>query len=155
MLAAILGIDLGTKCGWAYLHSKQDKGVALISGVWDCSIKTGVDSPSLRFTKFERQLDDLLSLGPDLVAYEIVHAHRGVQAGHMYGAFQAKLFERCERMGVPVKGFAVQTIKKFATGKGNADKEAVIAAVRGWGFSPKDDNEADAIALSRLVWEDM
>ena len=44
----------------------------------------------------------------------------------------------------------VGTIKRFATGKGNADKAAMIAAVRGRGFEPADDNEADAIAI--LLW---
>ena len=42
------------------------------------------------------------------------------------------------------------TIKRFITGKGNADKEAVMAAVRARGFHPADDNEADAIAI--LLW---
>ena len=37
-----------------------------------------------------------------------------------------------------------------ATGKGNADKQAMIAAVRERGFEPADDNEADAIAI--LLW---
>jgi Holliday junction resolvasome RuvABC endonuclease subunit len=36
------------------------------------------------------------------------------------------------------------------TGKGYADKAAVIAAVRARGFSPADDNEADALAI--LLW---
>ena len=35
-------------------------------------------------------------------------------------------------------------------GKGNADKRAVIDAVRRIGFGPADDNEADALAL--LHW---
>jgi hypothetical protein len=35
-------------------------------------------------------------------------------------------------------------------GKGNADKAAVIAAIRARGFSPVDDNEADALAI--LLW---
>jgi hypothetical protein len=43
----------------------------------------------------------------------------------------------------------VGTIKKHATGKGNAGKDAVIAAVRAWSFDPVDDNEADALALLR------
>ena len=42
------------------------------------------------------------------------------------------------------------TIKKHATGKGNAGKDAVIAAMRAAGFKPSDDNEADALAL--LAW---
>jgi Holliday junction resolvasome RuvABC endonuclease subunit len=44
----------------------------------------------------------------------------------------------------------VGTIKRFATGKGNAGKEAVVAAVRSRGFARADENEADAIAL--LLW---
>ena len=39
---------------------------------------------------------------------------------------------------------------RFIAGKGNADKQAVIAAVKGRGFTPVDDNEADAIAI--LLW---
>jgi Holliday junction resolvasome RuvABC endonuclease subunit len=44
----------------------------------------------------------------------------------------------------------VGTIKKHATGKGNAGKQAVIAAMQAKGYHPKDDNEADALAL--LTW---
>jgi Holliday junction resolvasome RuvABC endonuclease subunit len=44
----------------------------------------------------------------------------------------------------------VGTIKRHITGKGNADKSAVIAAVKMLGFNPADDNEADALAL--LHW---
>ena len=44
----------------------------------------------------------------------------------------------------------VGTIKRHIAGKGNADKAAVIDAVRGWASQPADDNEADALAL--LTW---
>jgi len=44
----------------------------------------------------------------------------------------------------------VGTIKRFIAGKGNADKAAVIEAVRARGYHPADDNEADAIAI--LLW---
>ena len=44
----------------------------------------------------------------------------------------------------------VGTIKRHITGKGNADKQAVIAAVQGARLRPADDNEADALAL--LHW---
>lgn len=39
---------------------------------------------------------------------------------------------------------------KHATGQGNANKDAMIEAVKARGFKPQDDNEADAIAL--LLW---
>ena len=51
---------------------------------------------------------------------------------------------------VTVLGVPVGTIKRHATGKGNANKDAMIAAVRSWGYTPVDDNEADALAL--LHW---
>ena len=51
---------------------------------------------------------------------------------------------------MPYEGVPVGTIKRFATGRGNADRSAVIAAMRARGFAPADDNEADALAL--LLW---
>ena len=52
--------------------------------------------------------------------------------------------------GVPYEGVPVGTIKRVATGKGNANTDAMIAAAQARGFSPADDNEADAIAI--LFW---
>jgi Holliday junction resolvasome RuvABC endonuclease subunit len=55
-------------------------------------------------------------------------------------------------MGVPVG-----TVKKTATGRGNASKEDMMAAARArWpGWEPVDDNEADArwvvVAAAREV----
>ena len=44
----------------------------------------------------------------------------------------------------------VGTIKKHATGKGNASKDEMVASARARGHAPTDDNEADALAL--LHW---
>ena len=55
-----------------------------------------------------------------------------------------------EDVSHPYEGVPVGTIKRFATGKGNADKAAIIAAMKARGFNPADDNEADALAL--LLW---
>jgi Holliday junction resolvasome RuvABC endonuclease subunit len=44
----------------------------------------------------------------------------------------------------------VGTIKRHATGKGNAGKGEVLAAMRQRGHAPADDNEADALAI--LYW---
>lgn len=51
----------------------------------------------------------------------------------------------------PYCGVPVGSIKKRATGKGNAEKAAMVAAVRSMGFEPSDDNEADALALLAMV----
>lgn len=56
----------------------------------------------------------------------------------------------CEQHNIPYQGVPVGTIKKNATGKGNAGKQEMIAAAIKRGHAPGDDNEADALAL--LHW---
>ncbi|MGB3624235.1 MAG: hypothetical protein WA989_00305, partial [Henriciella sp.] len=82
--------------------------------------------------------------------YEQVRRHAGTDASHLYGGWLAILEVWCEQNSVAYQGVPVGTIKRHATGKGNAPKEAMIAAARARGFSPADDNEADAIAI--LIW---
>lgn len=87
---------------------------------------------------------------PDLIgmiAFEEVRRHIGTDAAHSYGGYLAILTEWCELHKVPYQGVPVGTIKRHITGKGNANKDVVMGAVIGMGFSPKDDNEADALAL--------
>ena len=48
------------------------------------------------------------------------------------------------------QGVPVGTIKRHATGKGNASKDEMIAAMRALGHAVTDDNEADALAI--LHW---
>ena len=59
------------------------------------------------------------------------------------------LLELCESLDIPVITFNVKDIKKFATGNGNADKNAMInAALTRWGVDcGDDDNAADAIHI--------
>jgi hypothetical protein len=73
-----------------------------------------------------------------------------VDASHVYGGLMASLTSWGELRGIPYEGVPVGTIKRQATGRGNAPKQAMIDAARARGFSPADDNEADAIAI--LHW---
>jgi Holliday junction resolvasome RuvABC endonuclease subunit len=75
---------------------------------------------------------------------------RGHQRCPLYGGFLGTLTAWCEEHEIPYEGVPVATIKRFATGRGKADKAAMVAAIRAHGFAPADDNEADAIAL--LLW---
>jgi Holliday junction resolvasome RuvABC endonuclease subunit len=84
------------------------------------------------------------------VYFEEIRRHAGTDAAHVHGGLLATLTSWCEQRSLPYQGVPVGTIKRFATGKGNADKQAMIAAVRERGFEPADDNEADAIAI--LLW---
>ncbi len=142
-MTTILALDLGTTTGWAMLC--------------DGTITSGSESfkPSrfegggMRFLKFKRWLADTKACtdGIDAVYFEEVRRHAGVDAAHAYGGFMAHLTAWCEHHQIPYQGVPVGTIKKHATGKGNANKDAMIAAAMALGFGPQDDNEADALAL--------
>lgn len=143
----MLALDLGTKTGWAL---RAHDGL-LTSGT--VSFKPGrFDGGGMRFLRFTNWLTEIDRLsGPiEAIWFEEVRRHAGADASHIYGGLLATLTAWAELHGVPYAGVPVGTIKQHATGKGNSDKAAVIAAVRAHGFSPADDNEADAIAI--LLW---
>ncbi len=147
MRGAMLALDLGTSTGWA-LKTGDD----FISSGTASFKHTRFDGGGMRFLRFRRWLEQLdIDAGPiEAVYFEEVRRHVGTDAAHVYGGLLAVLTAWCEEHLVAYQGVPVGTIKRFITGKGNADKAAVIDAVRKVGFSPVDDNEADAIAI--LCW---
>jgi len=84
------------------------------------------------------------------VYFEEVRRHLSTDAAHVHGGLLATLTAWCEQRASAYHGVPVGTIKRHITGRGNADKAAVIEAVCARGYSPADDNEADAIAI--LLW---
>lgn len=109
----------------------------------------------MRFVRLRKYLREVLAgLGKgDCVAYEEVRRHLGTDAAHIYGGIIAIVSEECESAGIPYRGVPVATVKKYATGKGNADKVAMCAeAAKRWGgeWPLKRQDEADArfIALT-------
>jgi Holliday junction resolvasome RuvABC endonuclease subunit len=105
----------------------------------------------MRFLRFGFWLDEMRGMGLSAVYFEEVRRHLSTDSAHSYGGLMATLTAWCERHGIPYQGVPVGTIKKHATGKGNAGKADVIAAMVAAGFNPKDDNEADALALLRCA----
>lgn len=153
----VLGIDPGTKCGWAVVSG----GRLLASGVWDLSPQRH-EGGGMRYLRFRRLLRDALEdSGAEVVGYEEVRNHMvkskgmkkasfAVDAAHTYGAIVGMLQTVCEEGEVPYMGIPVGTIKKFATGKGNANKKAMLDAAneRFADRKFKDDNEADAVFVA-------
>lgn len=140
----ILALDLGTTTGWAL----RDQDGAIVSG--SQSFKPSrYEGGGMRFVKFRRWLGELTEGELSQVVFEEVRRHAGVDAAHVYGGFLAHLTSWCETRNIPYEGVPVGTIKRFATGRGNADKQAMIEAARKAGFDPSDDNQADAIGLLR------
>ena len=145
--SSILALDLGTTTGWA-LGSII---APILSGT--VSFKPSrYDGGGMRFVRFRNWLNQLHADSETISAvyFEEVRRHAGTDAAHIYGGFLACLGAWCEEHAIAYQGVPVGTIKRFATGKGNADKASMIAALNARGFSPSDDNEADAIAI--LLW---
>jgi Holliday junction resolvasome RuvABC endonuclease subunit len=143
----ILALDLGTTTGWALRTSDS----RITSGTITFK-PSRFEGGGMRYLRFRRWLAEIADLAGGLgrIAFEEVRSHAGTDAAHIYGGFLGQLTAWCEERAIPYEGVPVGTIKRFATGKGNAGKEAVIAAMRARGFAPADDNEADALAL--LLW---
>jgi Holliday junction resolvasome RuvABC endonuclease subunit len=143
MTQTLLALDLGTTTGWALRTSDR----RIVSGTQSFKPQR-FEGGGMRFLRFVRWLDELQTLSGVLhqLAFEEVRRHASTDAAHAYGGFLGQLTAWCEQRQIPYQGVPVGTIKKHATGKGNANKDAMLDAVRGWGYGPVDDNEADAIA---------
>lgn len=145
-MGSLLALDLGTTTGWALQH----EGGQIISGT--VNLKPGrYDGGGMRYLRFRHWLDEMSHIGHCTVLFEEVRRHVGTDAAHVYGGFLATLSSWCEEEGWPYQGIPVGTIKRAATGRGNATKEQVLSAVRSRGFVPTDSNEADALAMILFV----
>jgi len=142
----LIAFDLGTKCGYAARINGQ-----INSGTMDLAPARSrkAEGGGMRYMRFREKLETLLAEAQkvEVAVFENIRRHMGVDAAHVYGGLLATLTSECERRKIPYEGVGVQDIKRFVTGRGNASKEEVIAAVETLGFNPIDDNEADAIAL--------
>ena len=145
--ASILALDLGTTTGWAL----RDAAGNITSGTVSFR-PSRYDGGGIRYLRFRSWLDGIAAHAGQVgaVHFEEVRRHVGTDAAHVFGGLLATLSAWCEQCGIAYQGVPVGTIKRFIVGKGNADKQTMITAVRNRGFKPTDDNEADAIAI--LLW---
>ena len=147
MARSILALDLGTSTGWAL----QSPDGTITSGTVSFR-PSRYDGGGMRYVRFRAWLDGVADDEPDIAAihFEEVRRHLSTDSSHIYGGQLATLTAWCEQRSIAYQGVPVGTIKRFITGKGNADKIAVTEAIRARGYSPADDNEADAISI--LLW---
>ena len=143
----ILTLDLGTTIGWALRPQNGQTAHGFVSFK-----SQRFEGGGMRFLRFKHWLAEIKTMTGEInaVYFEEVRRHVGVDAAHVYGGLMATLTTWCEHHRIPYQGVPVGTIKKHATGKGNAVKAEVIAAMRALGHPVTDDNEADALAI--LHW---
>jgi crossover junction endodeoxyribonuclease RuvC len=148
----ILGIDPGTQCGWAII----DGETRIDSGTWDLKNKEH-EGAGFRYLKVRRYLLALIiEHNPAMLSFEVVRSHKGTAAAHVYGGIVGQVKSVCEEVCLPFKGVDVGTVKKLATGKGNAGKPAMVkAANKRWACKVGDDNEADALWVAEALRVEM
>ena len=138
----ILALDIATKTGWATNTS---------SGTWELKPNRG-ESEGMRVVRFKAKVKEIITLeGIDLVVYERpagMHKSSIMVASEMVGVLK----DLCEELKIDYAAYSASEIKKFATGKGNANKEAMVsAAVNHFSIPIMDDNHADALWLLEMV----
>ena len=146
-MTTLLTLDLGTHTGWAL----RGRDGTITSGTEHFQPHR-FEGGGMRYLRFKRWLAEVerAAEGLNAVYFEEVRRHLGVDAAHAYGGFLAHLTAWCEHHQIPYQGVPVGTIKKHATGQGNAGKAAMVTAMQAKGYRVGDDNEADALAL--LHW---
>ena len=139
----ILTFDLGARCGVAGIKDGKITS-AILDNSWS-------KNKGLQYSQCYKTMNALFARNdPAFIAYEKVQRHVGTYAAHAYGFYQGVLLSLAYDHGIPVVTMSVGEIKKFITGKGNADKQMVIDAVNKLGHNITDDNEADAVAMLYL-----
>ena len=147
----ILALDLGTTAGWALRAAEGQIAHGFVSFK-----SQRFEGGGMRYLRFRRWLTEMKATvaspqSIDAVYFEEVRRHLGVDAAHVFGGLLATLTAWCEHHQIPYQGVPVGTIKHHATGRGNAGKQEVIAAMRALGHPVTDDNEADALAILHWV----
>ena len=146
----ILALDPATKVGWAHTDGP--------SGVWDCSIRRD-ESGGMRLIRLRAKIQEVFDANPfTLLAYEAArNAAPGMQGALVTQAtLQSVIVLWCEDNNVDYRGYSPSEIKKHATGKGNANKQAMIdGAHEKWKIPIEDDNHADALWILDLIHKEV
>lgn len=146
----IIGLDMATTTGFAFVNTLDDDDV-YSSGIW--VYKDGNKPLCLEERLFHFK-DDLcrlcLEVDVDAVVYEQAH-HRGGPATRSGLGMETVLRLTCWEHEIPVFPVHSGTLKKHATGSGNASKEDMCRAaadIVDHKYRMIDDNEADAVCLA-------
>ena len=143
----ILALDPGSSCGFAV----GDPAGVLVSGVWQLTPGRG-DSPGMRYVRLRGYLEDVLRAYPDLalVVYEQAH-HRGGAATEYAVGCATTVQTWCAERGIDHSAVHSATVKKWATGRGNAKKAEMVRLARER-FQPTTSTDDEIDALWMLDW---
>lgn len=128
----ILALDLATHTGWAH----NIEGVHV--GTWALATKKEItqwgknrltrrnDPRILRLVKLVAPFCDKV----DCIVIEDVEFSSSRMQCQLWASLRAAVWVACQECEIHYDAVNVKTLKKFATGNGNADKPMMIAAAR-------------------------
>ncbi len=135
-MTRVLALDLGTTTGWCLLGGDDVK-----LGRWKLHRSPG--EKGIQLGRLVR--DAVQEHEPDLVGFEEpVFVTRGMAALALRYGLQMVVQVVCEQTKTAYLGVPVTTIKKHATGKGNAKKPQMIRAAKDASGLNLSADEADA-----------
>ena len=163
-----LFLDLGTKTGYCWGYTHQD--APLHAGTWRLATKDELEQQrkdgnerrhDIRHQRLYEHLIDSLEMGVFRIVYEDVLFSSTTDQTQLWASLRAAVWQiHVNNKNIEIQCVPVGTLKKFATGNGGADKEAMAKALRehaaappevrnemAWQGTKLDDNAVDAIWL--------
>lgn len=145
-MSSIIGLDLSlTQSGVAVLRDGRLAYSRAINPK-----RGGVQ----RLLEIEGAVNQVLALEEEhdlrlvvLEGYAFARGHQSHQMGELGGVVRRMLYVR----GTPWVEVAPSAVKKFCTGKGNAQKDLILQQVlKRWGMEFRTSDEADAFVLAKI-----
>lgn len=163
----VLSLDLGSRAGWSAFNYENGSYEPLGHGFVDLvdgdtsskrsqSVKKlsgdprSYDPRPVEFSNLVRSLVERFSV--DLVSFEDVEFGQSLYQVQLWGSLRGAMWSSVGN-SVQWRSFDVGSIKKFATGRGDAQKEHLLQCLWAHGFQVSDDNECDAIWIAIMTCE--
>lgn len=133
----VLSLDIATHCGFYSMHER---------GVWDFTESKRRNDNKQHKAFRDTLIDFITKYKIKQIVAEDVNVNRHFIDMRKLSEFRGILLEVCDTLNLPEPVFIkTATVKKWATGNGNASKETMIKFCElRWHTTPIDDNEADA-----------
>jgi len=146
-----LALDMATTTGWAQLRDGVVSCGRITFARRPATKSRDQDHEGKRMLDFEKWLHGVLrDLQPATIYYEEAVTNRPNTARVLYG-FRAVMMSRSAHYQIPAVGCHIGTVKKFATGRGDATKPEMERAAKILypHLDIVDDNVADALHVLR------
>lgn len=146
----VMGLDISTKAGVAVLDFTSPSRPKLdLTTLTHKKVKGRDDLHQFhRWALYEQQFEDMLAVTRPSLA--VVEGYGFASQSLAVSVELGTHFRRAlHRMNVPWIMVAPTKLKKFVTGKGNGDKNAImLEAYKRFGIDTADDNQCDAACLA-------